>query len=172
MFFLLSSALKNSVPLLKVSGDCVCHTEFASTVLSLIDCVWKLKGPRAPGGGGPIVPSLKAGVRLADDGIGDPIKPKRPGNTSVIGDKALGSYVMVEFNARGPPPIPRPSSGSSGIGVGGVGVRGGAGIGRLEAIVAAYQPRGTMREPAEVEESSEKNSHEVVRYFVFVFPRP
>jgi hypothetical protein len=92
MFFLLSSALKNSVPLLNVSGNCVCHTEFASTGLSLIDCVWKLKGPRVPGGGGgPIVPSLKAGVRLADDGIGDPMEPKRPGNTSVIGDKALGS---------------------------------------------------------------------------------
>jgi hypothetical protein len=94
MFFLLSSALKNSVPLLKVSGNCVCHTEFASTGLSLIDCVWKLKGPRAPGGGGgggPIVPSLKAGVRLVDDGIGDPMEPKHPGNTSVIGDKALGS---------------------------------------------------------------------------------
>jgi hypothetical protein len=91
MFFVISSALKNSVLLLRVSEYCVCHTEFASTGLSLIDCVWKLKGARAPGGGGPIVPSLKAGVRLADDGIDDPIEPKRPGNTSVIGDKALGS---------------------------------------------------------------------------------
>jgi hypothetical protein len=45
---------------------------------------------------------------------------------------------MVELNDRGPPPIPRSSSGSSGIGVGGVGVRGGAGIGRLEAITTIY----------------------------------
>jgi hypothetical protein len=63
---------------------------------------------------------------------------------------------MVESNVRGPPPIPRPSSGSSGIGVGGVGVRGGAGIGRLEAIVAAYRSDGIMRESAEVAESSGK----------------
>jgi len=53
---------------------------------------------------------------------------------------------MVERIVRGPPSIPSPSSGSSGIGVGGVGVRGGAGIGRLEAI-ASYSlwTRDSMR---------------------------
>jgi hypothetical protein len=53
-----------------------------------------------------------------------------------MGDKALGSNASVERTMPDAPLIPRPVSCSSGIGVGGVGVRGGAGMGRLEAIVA------------------------------------
>jgi hypothetical protein len=45
--------------------------------------------------------------------------------------------------------MPRPSSGSSGIGVGGVGVRGGAGMGRLEAIAAVRWPQRGRRRSAE-----------------------
>jgi len=64
------------------------------------------------------------------------IDPNRalPGNTSFIGESALGSKVIVERTVCGMPSIPRAAFSSSGIGVGGVGVRGGAGIGRLEAI--------------------------------------
>ena len=82
------------------------------------------------------MPLLKVGV-LADEDIGEPIDPKRPGKASVMGDKALGSNVTVECTVPLAPSIPRPDSAScsSGIGVGGVGVRGGAGMGRLEAIV-------------------------------------
>jgi hypothetical protein len=73
----------------------------------------------------------------ADDGIGEAIAPNRPPeNESTTGDKALGSKVMVERTVWWVPPIPSPSSGSSVIGVGGVGVRGGAGIGSLDAIAA------------------------------------
>lgn len=42
------------------------------------------------------------------------------------------------------PSIPRPVGGSSGIGVGGVGVRGGAGMGRLEAIAEVVKSQSTM----------------------------
>ena len=107
--------------------------------MSLIVCVWKLKGLRAPppgGGGTPALPSLlNAGLAtLAGEFIEEFIDPKRVGKVSIIGDKALGSNVMVERTVRETPSIPRLLSCSSGIGVGGVGVRGGAGIGRLKAI--------------------------------------
>lgn len=113
-------------------------------------CVWKLKGFRGPDCGGPPplpfdVPLplvLNEGIAgllrlLPDEGSGDAIEPNRPGNISAIGDKELGFQVRVECTVR-PTSIPIPS-GSSGIGVGGVGVRGGAGMGKLEAIVAVYR---------------------------------
>ena len=129
------------MPLPEVNCDSICHTEFASTGLSLIDCGWKLKGPRGPpgGGGGPIVPML-----LDGDGTGELMELKRPGNTSNMGDRESGSKVTVECIVRGFPPIPRPSSGSSGMGVGGVGVLGGAGVGRLDAMATFHGPRGSM----------------------------
>jgi hypothetical protein len=71
-----------------------------------------------------------------DGGIGDAIDPKRPEMLSTAGDRALGSKLIVERTVWAVPSIPSPSSVSSGIGVGGVGVRGGAGIGRLDAIAA------------------------------------
>ena len=112
-------------------------------------CVWKLNGFRAPPpgrGGGPIPPSLSAGLlMLAGEFIDEFMDPNRFGKVSMIGDKALGSKVMVERTVLETPSIPSPLSCSSGIGVGGVGVRGGAGIGRLEAIVAVYVPRGIIR---------------------------
>ncbi len=125
------------------------HTEFPDMGgLSFIDWVWKLNGLRDPasGGGGPRVDSeLNDGVpRPAEDGIGDAIDPKRLGKVSLRVERELESKVIVEWSVRGPPLIPRPSSGSSGIGVGGVGVRGGAGIGRLEAIAAVYGSRRSM----------------------------
>lgn len=41
----------------------------------------------------------------------------------------------------GPPKMPRPVVGAPGIGVGGVGVRGGTGIGRLDAmVIAGFDP--------------------------------
>jgi hypothetical protein len=54
-----------------------------------------------------------------------------------MGDKVFGSNVMVECNVRDLSP-PMLYSGSSGIGVGGVGVLGGAGIGRCDAMAAIY----------------------------------
>lgn len=114
--------------------------------MSLIVCVWKLKGLSAPvpgTGGGAIEPSLRAGlVTLAGEFILVSKEPKRDGNVSVIGDSELGSNVMVESTVRPTPPVPSPPPScvsSSGMGVGGVGVRGGAGIGRLEAIAAVYR---------------------------------
>ena len=97
-------------------------------------CVWKLKGlrpPPPPDRGGPVLPSLRAGEFIEEF-----MDPKRalPGKVSVIGDKAFGSNVIVESTVCGAPSIPRDASSSPGMGVGGVGVRGGAGIGRLEAI--------------------------------------
>lgn len=71
-----------------------CHTEFAIAGLSLMDCVWKLKGLRAPpGGGGPNVDSeLKEGVpRPAEDGMGEAMDPKRPGKVSDKGERELES---------------------------------------------------------------------------------
>lgn len=125
--------------------------ELAIAGLSLMACVWKLKGPRDPpgGGGGPILPSeLSVGVEPAEDTIGDAIPPNRLGNESLIGDRAFGSKVTVVRIVWGPPLPPKPSSGSSGIGVGGVGVLGGAGIGRLDAMADLYEVRGSMRESA------------------------
>lgn len=101
-------------------------------------CVWKLNGVRdAPaGGGGPIFPSeVRVGVGNPEEEMGEP--PYRPGKTSLIGDKVFGSNVIVECNVRDLSP-PMLYSGSSGIGVGGVGVLGGAGIGRWDAIAAIY----------------------------------
>jgi hypothetical protein len=139
MFFLFVLAFVNLILSAEVNG-LLSHTEFDIAGESLIACVWKLNGLLCPagGGGGPINPSLpiEGVLKPADDGIGDPIDPKRPGNVSIIGDKALGSKVIVERTVCCVPSIPKPSSGSSGIGVGGVGVRGGAGIGRLDAIAA------------------------------------
>ena len=104
-------------------------------------CVWKLKGLFAPGpgAGGAIEPSLDAGVRiLAGEFIEEFIEPKRPEKVSVIGDRESGSKVIVECTVLSAPPIPSPWC-SSGMGVGGVGVRGGAGIGRLEAILLSIE---------------------------------
>lgn len=88
----------------------------------------------APAGGGPIFPSeLSVGVGKPDE-EGEP--PNRPGKTSLMGDNVFGSNCMFEYSVRDA--FPMPSSGSSGIGVGGVGVLGGAGIGRCDAIAAIY----------------------------------
>ena len=79
---------------LEGESELACHTEFAIAGLSLMDCVWKLNGLRAPaGGGGPSVNSeLKEGVpRPAEEGMGEPIDPKRPGNVSDIGERELAS---------------------------------------------------------------------------------
>lgn len=132
----------------------VCPTDFATAGVSLMVCVWKLKGFRVPDCGGPFPPPppfdvplvlvLNEGIAgllklLPEDGSGDAIEPNRPGKISAIGDNELGFQVRVECTVR-PPSIPIPiPSGSSGIGVGGVGVRGGAGMGKLEAIVAVYR---------------------------------
>jgi hypothetical protein len=70
---------------------------------------------------------------VAEGGIGEPIEPKR-GKESVFGERALGLNVRVEETVW-TPFTPKPS-GSSGMGVGGVGVRGGAGMGRWEAMIA------------------------------------
>jgi hypothetical protein len=90
-------------------------------------------------------PSLTAGLaRLA----GEFIEPKCEGKVSIIGERELGSKVAVESTVRPTPPIPNPlpscTPSSSGVGVGGVGVRGGAGIGKLDAMAALYQVRGIM----------------------------
>lgn len=95
-------------------------------------------------GGGPIVPSLLNGLMLvadglkilAGEGIAESIEPKRPENEPAMGDRELGSKVIVELSICGMPLILSPEGSSSGLGVGGVGVRGGAGIGRLEAMFA------------------------------------
>lgn len=85
-------------------------------------------------------------MTLAGELIDEFMEPKRPENVSVIGDRELESKVIVEYTVRSTPPIPSPPSCcSSGIGVGGVGVRGGAGMGRLEAIAAIYRVRIIMR---------------------------
>jgi hypothetical protein len=100
----------------------------------LIVCVWKLKGLRAPPRVGP---SLNAGlVARAGESIDEFIVPKRAlaGKNSFIGDNESGSKEVVKCKVRGS----RRAASSSSIGVGGVGVRGGAGIGRLEAIGAVY----------------------------------
>ena len=116
------------------------RTDFA-TGDSLIVCVWKLKGLR--GGGGPIMTfpaSLNAGLSpLPVEDRGEAIEPNRPEKVSVMGERELGSKVIVERTVRETPSIPRPEVlCSSTTGVGGVGVRGGAGMGRLEAIAADH----------------------------------
>lgn len=78
--------------------------------------------------------------------------PNRVEKVATVGDREFASKKTFECIALGPPSIPRPSSVSSGIGVGGVGVRGGAGIGRLEAIADVYRLRMGMRRSAEHKE--------------------
>jgi hypothetical protein len=138
--FLCSLSAFINLTLLPEANGLLSHTEFAIAGESLMACVWKLNGPRCPpgGGGGPIVPSPpnEDVLKPVDDGIDEVMEPKRPEKVSTIGDKELGSKRSVECTVRLVPSILRPSSGSSGIGVGGVGVRGGAGMGRLEAIAA------------------------------------
>lgn len=99
-----------------------------------------------------MVPSpLREGVlKLEFEGIGEAIDPNLDAKVSTFGDRALGSYVMVERTVRAVRSIPRASSVSSGIGVGGVGVRGGAGMGRLDAIAAVKCTQGSMRRSAEI----------------------
>jgi len=111
-------------------------------------CVWKLKGFRDPPPADlPIEPSGK--LRLVGefnefiaefrDALIEP-SLALPGEASSTGDSVLGSKKMEDRTVRGMPLIPRPaSSSSSGRGVGGVGVRGGRGMGRLEAISASKQ---------------------------------
>jgi hypothetical protein len=116
--------------------------------MSLIVWVWKLNGLRAPlTGGGPMlsnVPSApKEGLKFVEGGIGELMEPNRVGKVSAMGERAFGSKEVFECTVRETPSIPSPpSSCSPGIGVGGVGVRGGAGIGRLEAIEAVVSISG------------------------------
>ena len=88
-----------------------------------------------PGGRGR-VPSLfvEAELLAAGDGIVESIEPNRPGNVAIMGESAFGSKETVELIIWGRPLMFKPEASSSGIGVGGVGVLGGAGIGRLEAM--------------------------------------
>ena len=83
----------------------------------------------------------------AEDGIGEPIDPNRGEKVSELGERALRSKERCGGGAaRDPPSIPNPGPGApysylgspSGVGDGGVGVRGGAGIGILEAMVASW----------------------------------
>lgn len=75
--------------------------------------------------------SLKAGEPIEE--FIDPYRAL-PGNVSTMGDKELGSKMTVDRTLRPTPSMPRAVSSSSVLGVGGVGVRGAAGIGRLEAM--------------------------------------
>ncbi len=101
-------------------------------------CVWKLNGERCPPAGGPIVASLASTGVPVDEAIGDPIEPKLlNGNVAVIGESAFVSKEMLELTIWFAPLISNVSL-LSGMGVGGVGVRGGAGIGRLEAMADIY----------------------------------
>lgn len=98
--FLCSVLALLNLTLLPEANGLSCHTEFAIAGESLMACVWKLNGPRCPPGGceGPIVPSHPSDgvLKPADDSIGEAMEPKRPGNVSTIGDKALGSKLSVE----------------------------------------------------------------------------
>lgn len=83
---------------------------------------------------------------MAGESIGELIDPNRPRDASVIGYRALGSKETEERTDRRPLLIPSSpdrsvATGSSEIGEGGVGVRGGAGIGRLEAMLIIYELR-------------------------------
>jgi hypothetical protein len=116
------------------------------------DCVWKLNGflPAPPGGGtdnpepslfdvtGVLMPPF---TTLLGEGNAEFMDPNLPGKTSASGDSESESQLMVECTVCGPPMIPKPEPDSSGVGVGGVGVRGGAGIGRQVAIESALPSR-------------------------------
>jgi len=90
------------------------------------------------------VPSApKEGLKFVEGGIGELMEPNRVGKVSAMGERAFGSKEVFDCTVRETPSIPGPpSSCSPGIGVGGVGVRGGAGIGRLEAIEAVVSVSG------------------------------
>jgi hypothetical protein len=118
---------------------------------------WKLKGLLPPGGGPMVLSGANTGVRPVD-GIGEAIDPNLDEKVAAVGDNVFGSKLMLEFMVRGPPSIPRPSSGSSGIGVGGVGVLGGAGIGRREAMAGIYRLWNGMREGFEDRGTSMRSS--------------
>lgn len=80
--------------------------------------------------------TLSVEVALAGDSIvfAD-LNRSIPGTYSLIGDSEPGLYVVGERRCGGTQSICRlGSSSSAGEGEGGVGVRGGAGMGRLEAI--------------------------------------
>ena len=116
-------------------------TDLLRTGVSFIVCVWKLKGPSAAPPGiirGVFEPSLNVGlVKLAGELEVDRIEPKRVGKVSVMGEREFGSKLKVESTVPPTPPIPSPAPScisSPGMGVGGVGVRGGSGTGRLDAI--------------------------------------
>lgn len=137
------------------------RTDFA-TGESLIVWVWKLKGLRGFVGGGSRVPSpLSRGEtpaeespveeRPAEEGIGEFIAPNRGEKVSEEeGERALRSRNnrLGGGAARDAPSIPNPDAPnwapycSSGVGDGGVGVRGGAGMGNPDAIVAICEDGG------------------------------
>lgn len=90
-------------------------------------------------GGGPIVPlSTELTSLIAGDGNAESIDPNL-GKVALIGEREFPSKLSVEITVWEIPLIPSPEGGSSGIGVGGVGVRGGAGMGRLEAIAVVIR---------------------------------
>lgn len=103
----------------------------------------------APAESKPVDSSLfDEGVLLAPeagDGRVESIDPKRPGNVPAIGDRELASKVTEEWTIWGRPLIFKPDS-SSGTGVGGVGVLGGAGMGRLEAMTATTEDLQASKE--------------------------
>lgn len=117
-----------------------CHTEFAATGPSFMVWVWKLKGALELGGG---PGELRVGVGNPEDDLAG--LPHWP-NVSLMGDNVFESYDTCDCSVCDAiPPMPRPYSGSSGIGVGGVGVLGGAGMGRSDAMTAIYMVRYIMR---------------------------
>lgn len=85
--------------------------------------------------------TLSAEVALEGESIAcADLNLSTPGIYSLLGDNEAGLYVAAVCPYEGMP-IRRPESSSAGDGEGGVGVRGGAGIGRLEAIAVFSGPR-------------------------------